>query len=157
MGGRQAVVLRARRSAYVLAGLIFGSPTLLSGLAAITDKRLRGFFLLWLACWIFSYAWLALFLLVVSDESLRYRSLFGGSATFRLSQIHRISMEVGVRRWSDRFKPNVRLIVECNPEVRRSHVYVNLQVFGRARVRPLLDDLRARFSGMGRPEVVRNL
>ncbi len=149
--------LRASRSAYVLAGIIFGSLTLLTGLAAINDKSVRGLFILCFGCWVFSYAWLFRFRFRVSDDSFTYRSLFGGTKTCRLTEIDRIKKEMGLREYSDRFKPHWRLVIKTNPEIGRSPIYVNLRVFGRAGVRQIVECLHARFNAIDKSEVVKGL
>jgi len=157
MSDSQTLVFKAVRSAYLVAGIVFGSLTLLTGLADISDKSIRTFFFLCLGCWIFSYVWLARFRLVSATESLSYRSLFGGTRTYRMLDIRRITKEVGFREYSDRFKPHVRLVIRPHTEISRFSVYVNLRVFGKPGARQILDDLQIKFNAIGKPEVVKHL
>jgi hypothetical protein len=155
--GGNVLVLKAAPSGYVVFGIIFGFLTFMTGLAASTDKSMRLPFFICLSCWILSYAWLCRLRFVMSTDSISYRTLFRGTSTYGLTEIRRITKESGIREYSDRFKPFVRLVIRPSAEVSRSPLYVNLKVFRTSGVRRLLTDLVDRFNAMGRPEVVKDL
>ena len=151
------LVLRATASAYGVFGVIFGFLTLMSARAAISDKSVAPAFVAPAVAWILSYLWLYRFRIVLATDSLSYTTLFAGTRTYLLANIHQISFESGIHHYSDRFKPFIRLVIKLNNEVGSKPLYINLKVFSRQGVRQLFDTLRSKFEALGRPEVVKNL
>lgn len=151
------IVLRAAASAYVVLGTIFGFMSLMAGLAASSDRSMRPAFAACAVAWIISYIWLSRFQIVVGADSLIYRSLFGGTTEFRFTEIRNLVVESGIRDYSDRFKPFVRLVITPSRELHAKPLYINLKVLGASGVRQLLDALRVKYDTIGRPDVVRNL
>lgn len=148
--------LRATASAYVVVGIIFGFLTGLTALAAAAQRDMRWALLACIAAWAVSYVWLFRFRLVVSSDSLSYTSLLGGTRIRRLTEIKNIKFESGIREYSDRFKPFIRLVVvSARPE--ETTINVNLKVLAASSVRELFKTLRARYKTMGMTNVVRGL
>jgi hypothetical protein len=112
--GPQPIVLKATTSAYGIFGLIFGFVTLMTGLAASSERSMTPAFAASAAAWILSYVWLSRFRIAVDSESLTYTTLFAGTRTYCFTEIRKMSVESGVRDYSDRFKPFVRLVIKPN-------------------------------------------
>lgn len=153
----QGVVLKATPSSYLVLGAIFGFLTLLAGLAASSDRGMMPALLVCALVWILVYAWLSRLRIIVSTESFSYRTLFGGAYEYRFSEIQKISVESGVREYSDRFKPFVRLVVTPTEEFRSRPLYVNLKVFSHNDLKLLYGALREAFARSGRPDIAGNL
>ena len=117
---------------------------------------MRWALLVCIAAWAVSYVWLFRFWLAVSSDSLSYTSLFCGTRVRRLTEIKHIKFESGIREYSDRFKPFIRLVVvSARPE--ETTINVNLKVLAASSVRELLETLRARCRTMDMTNVVRGL
>jgi hypothetical protein len=149
--------LRAAVSAYVVFGIIFGFITLMTGLPASSEPSMRLPFLIFAAVWVFCYAWLFTFRLVVSSESIAYRTLLRGTRTLRLQDIKSMKVESGIREYSDRFKPFIRLVIVSSGTPCPCTINVNLKVFSSSDIRQLLDSLQTQFRSMGMPGVVKEL
>jgi hypothetical protein len=154
--GGQNLVLRPALSAFVVLGVMFGFLSFMAGLMAVSDKSMIPAFAACMIAWVLVYVWLFCLRLVVSAESLSYTTLFRGRRSYDFSEIRRISVESGIKEYSDRFKPLVRLAVTPIDGL-GSVVYVNLKVFSRKDVKHLFDALREAFNRIGRPDAVKSL
>ena len=151
------LVFRATASAYFVLGGIFGFMTLLSAILVSADRSMIPALVACVVAWLFVYLWLSLFRIVVAHDFLSYRGLFRGTCEFRFADIRRIAVESGVKNYSDRFKPFVRLAIEPQQELNSRPVYVNLKVLSIADIRHLRGILKEIYQAMGKADVVRNL
>ncbi len=126
----------------------------MTALAASADRTMRLPLLFCVLAWILAYLWLARFRLVVTEESLTYRTLLRGTVSYPMRGIRRIRRESGVREYTDRFKPFVRLVVEPTAELGAATDYVNLKVFNVPAVRGVIGFLKLKYKDLGMPHVV---
>lgn len=85
--------------------------------------------------------WTLAFRIVVDDQALEYRTGFWPRHRIRLNEINWVRVETGWRRYTDRFRPMVRLAVQpvAGCTVRRFDI--NLKPFGRRDIHRLLEML----------------
>lgn len=94
-----------------------------------------------LACWMLGiYVWFRSFSIQVSDGTLQYHSLFGGSRVIPLSEIKRAAIEVGISKYTDRFRPLFRLSIVSKD----SSFDINLKVFNKEDLQTLFMVLHAK-------------
>jgi hypothetical protein len=135
----EPLVIRACASTYVVFGLMFG-VTLVAGLA-LTSKSPAGLLsvvALNLLALALSFAWIAAFKLVVANKFISYRTLFTGTRSLALSEIEGCDLALGFKRYWDRFKPPIRLVIQPQQSTGKKAISVNLKVLRRSDVLWLL-------------------
>jgi hypothetical protein len=138
------LVLRARSSAFLVFAMIAGIPTLVAfvaglvrggeawKLAALCAAGLR-----------ICLLWLSAFRLTLSNETITYRRLLGGTKSLPLADIRSAQILIGSFDMSDRFKPTLRLTLwsrgNDNPPL-----VINMRVFAAERIDRVLEQLERR-------------
>jgi hypothetical protein len=97
-----------------------------------------------------SFVWISRFQIILSDESICYRTLFGGTRSLGLSDIERADIEVGMdeltyRDQLFRLRPMVRLVIKPYPSSGKSPMDINLKIFSRRDIDRVLDFLGPKF------------
>lgn len=88
--------------------------------------------------------WIRSFRLVVSDETLVYRSLFGGTRSIQLSEIGKAETKLAS---SDALGPFMQLRIIPKHGLRRRPIVVNMKVFSRNDLRALFEILGPKMTG----------
>jgi hypothetical protein len=127
-------VMRAAPSGYVRFALICAMMFL--PFVFILSQRPNVWFA-WLAaavvaalCVVFM-VWVSRFRLEYGGNTIRYRTLFGGDVEIDVSTIASATPVMGVRTYSDRFRPRVRLELVAKPGAPWRMVPVNINIFRR--------------------------
>lgn len=126
--------MRAAPSAYVRFGLI--SAGLLVAWVFILSRGPGGR-MAWIAAAIvvvfcvILMVWLSRFRLEYGDDTVRYRTLFGGDVAADVGMIESAKLATGVRTYRDRFRSRVRLELVGKPGASFRLVPVNGMVFRR--------------------------
>lgn len=125
----EPMVLKAAGSTHVvvlvfsLLPFIFGlAPQVLGG-GIVPEFLVIGAFVAF-----FGIVWVRSFRIELTPTEFRYRSLFGRSRALAYDAIANARIQVGVREYRDRFRPNYRLVVTPRAANERP-IVVNLKVF----------------------------
>lgn len=138
----KALTLRACGSAYLLFSLIGGIPLTLSLLLALKEPSFWQPVGIFFFALVISFLWLRSVRLELTDDTIRYSTLFRRSSSLSLHEIHKAEIKAGLGNYSDRFRPTVRLVIEPFPFVRKPPMVVNVKVFSRRDIHLLLDVLQ---------------
>ena len=122
---------------YMVFALIFGTLTLLM-LVAVWRTGAWGGAAVPGALLVASMCWLSRFEIALSDQAIAYRSLFSRRAV-NWSDVRRSEVQVGIRSYSDRFKPMFRLVVHTHGQRADRPLVINLKPFRREDIRTLLN------------------
>ena len=122
---------------YVLFAIVFGLLTLFMLVATWRTGSwgAPAFFAAVLAAFMY---WLSRFEIGLSSQALTYRSLLG-HRTVNWSDVQGSELHVGVRSYSDRFKPPIRLVVRARGPGAERPPIINLKPFRGEDIRVLLN------------------
>jgi len=95
-----------------------------------------------LAIGVLGTLWFRSFRLDLDDDSLRYLAPLRPVLSIRLQDVTAARVEVGLKRYSDLFRPMLRLAITTSGSQPTKTYYVNMKVFRRADVDELLRILR---------------
>lgn len=130
--------MRACVSSYITFIVIFCIPISILVLASFKSSScLKPIYLFSFAFLIF-IIWLSFFKVIVTEEGLYYRTLFGGTKYIRFDEIQRVQILFGWFKYSDRFKPMHRIAIEPN-DTKRRVIYINMKVFSKINLNNLFD------------------
>lgn len=87
------------------------------------------------------FIWFRRFLLEVSGNVLRYRSLLGGTKEIRFDDIRTTRIESGFPHYRDRFRPTLRMIVLPKEGAGAAPFDINLKVFEKIDIDRLVEIL----------------
>lgn len=141
------VRIRASWRPYVVFTLLF-APLLMLWLVVCFG---RSFWVAWQPLGIIGgglalvWLWLGRFQIVLSDDILSYRTLFGGTRSIPLSEIERAEIEAGWSTYWDRFRPMVRLAIIPHASSENRPLDINVKVFCRQDIDRVLDFLGPKF------------
>lgn len=138
MSSEASIEMRANPASNVILVGISAFPLIICLLAAIKGRSMWAATLICLTGVAGLLFWLRSFRLGISDEVLRYTTLFGGTKTVELRDIASARVEVGYSRYRDRFKPPLRLVVSSRDG---RIINVNMKVFRACEVEQLLSVL----------------
>jgi hypothetical protein len=95
----------------------------------------------------FAILWLSRFQIVLADDSISYRTLFGGRRVLRLSEIERAQSNFGPHSYWDRFglEPLDRLVVEPYSITGKAALIINRRVFSNSDIKRVLHFLGPKF------------
>lgn len=132
--------MKACRTSYVTFIIICGIPLFLGYLVAYKYNDLSAWkiVLLWLLAMILFVIWLSFFKVIVTEEGIYYRTLFGGTKYIRFDEIQRVQILFGWFKYSDRFKPMHRIAIEPN-DTKKRVIYINMKVFSKINLNNLFD------------------
>ena len=88
--------------------------------------------------WAFLGIWFLSHRIVIADNYLSYRTLFGGWKSIPLEQVQSVELEVGWKTYSDRFRPMLRLKVVPSDTSAFRPLIINLRVFKKEDISDLL-------------------
>lgn len=91
-----------------------------------------------------SLIWLSRFEIRLSGQTITYRSLFG-QRVVNWSDVRRSELHVGIRSYTDRFKPTFRLVIYLHGPSGDRPVVLNLKPFRREDISTLLQMPELRF------------
>ncbi len=131
---------------YIVFGLMWGLP-----LAAIPFITLRGNFTgawqvvgLLAGALVLSFSWINRFRIILSEESLSYRTLFGGTVSLNLVDIKKAYLTCGWRNYSDQVccQPLFALVIEPKPSTPSREILINAKMFSQKDLQRVMDYLR---------------
>lgn len=93
---------------------------------------------------VFLNLWLFFFALDVAAGVLSYRTLFRGWVRIRLEEINSVEIQIGERRYRDKFRPPLRLVVQPKSVSSIRPFDINLKVFRKEDIEILLEKLPVR-------------
>lgn len=93
--------------------------------------------------------WLGRFQIILTDDTLSYRTLFCGTRSIPLSDIERAEIEAGWSTYWDQFRPMVRLTITPHAFSENRPLYINVKVFSHQDIKRVLDFLGPRFHDPG--------
>ena len=143
-GSKESVFLASKAAYITLVGMFGG----LSSVSLFCAVFLHPTF--WTAVTIFffplaiSAAWLQYFRIVLSDESITYRTLFAGTANLRWNEIATAEMRVGYLRNEPGglFRPPFRLILNSKDQG-KSDIIINVKMLSRVDLSDLIQTVKA--------------
>ena len=100
-----------------------------------------------IVAWIFAstitFFWLIFYRIELSNESISYRTIWklGRTTSLTFSEINKAEIKIGVFKYTDRFKPTVRLELKPKPGVKKLPIIINLKVFSENDMKKLLNIL----------------
>jgi len=125
--------IRACGSSYLVFTIVWGALLVLFSIVSMHKGKI-----LWLpiAICLFAmaifYLWLGFYKLELSNNSITYRSLLRGTSSLAFSETDRVEIQTGHSKYSDRFRPTIRLVIKPKPFVNKPHLVVNLKVFNKS-------------------------
>ena len=137
--GPEALAVRRFRAdprSYLLFAIVFGLLTLFM---LITTWRTGSWDApaTFVTLLVASVYWLSRFEIALSSQAIEYRSLFGRRAV-NWSDVQGSELQVGVRSYSDRFKPRFRLVIRAHGPNANRPLVINLKPFRREDIAALL-------------------
>lgn len=138
----------AARSTYVVAAFLCVVPVAVGLLAMATRPRepsSRGMAALAVAYSTAILLWVHKFRIKIGDGTINYQSLFGGTREVRVTDIESANIEVGMRKYTDRFRPPIRLVLGMRGSMGASReVTINLKVFALSDIATLMEVVERR-------------
>ena len=146
----RSIILQAGKKVYFVFGIILGAPFLV-GLLALYKMSSQGYFeagllkiiALWLLGSTFTFLWLRVARIELSDEAIFYRSIwrFGRIISLTFSEINKAEIKIGVFKYSDRLKPTVRLELTPKPLIKKPPIIINLKILSENDAKKIFDFL----------------
>ena len=96
--------------------------------------------------------WIHSFELVFSDDTVSYKTLFGGTRSFRIADIETAAIKMN---FEQRGSGLITLVLQPRPGVDQPPLYINLKPFKAHELSAFFGLLNARLRALGRPEVQR--
>jgi hypothetical protein len=127
----------AAKSTFRIFGSILGVLFLMAIAANIREQRSIGALIMTAALFFGFMIWISAFRLSLREGVLKYRSLFGGLRSIRLSDVERAEYKFAPEA---AFGPFVQLVLTPHPNA-GPPVVINMKVFSRADLDNLLDIL----------------
>lgn len=88
-----------------------------------------------------TFLWVHAFEVLLTSDSISYRTLWRGTRTLRLIDIERAAVETGGTEEGDRSRPMIRLALYPTAESGQDPIDINLKVFGLPEIRGLVGRL----------------
>jgi hypothetical protein len=132
------IILKAQGKVYFVFGAISGLPLLFllwvlykTQSHGTLDAGLLKIIVAWIFASAIIFLWLMFFRIEMSDEGISYRTIWklGRAASLTFSEIDKAEIKIGVFKYTDRFKPTVRLELKPKPGVKKLPLIINLKVF----------------------------
>ncbi len=121
---------------YVIFGVIMGGPAFICiVITFIVDPSMWKIALMYSLGALFVMVWISSNRIIITEDQVTYKSLFGGRVSLSLSQIKSAKILVGVFKYLDRLKPTVRLEVKTGDK----EVNIPLKLYDREELVPLFD------------------
>jgi hypothetical protein len=124
--------IRTCGSCYPVFTILLGSPLALFFIVGMHKEKMFGlpiaFCLLAMALF---YLWLGYHKLELLNNSITYRTLLCGTSSLGFSEMDKMGVQMGCSKYSDRFRPTMRLVIELKPSTNKPHLVVNLKVFSK--------------------------
>ena len=133
-GRIMAETFRAERKVYTAFFFICAVPGLPAIVATYSLGHFRDFFfliLLFLTVFSFCCLWLVCYKITITNDSIVYTSLFGGTRSLRFMEISAAKERIGIFHYLDRFKPFWRLEIYPSEQIGKKPIVINVKVFGR--------------------------
>lgn len=133
-----SVVIRAAHGTYVAFGSVLGIVLLLSIATALTTQMGWVPVLLPLGAMLFAFIWIHHFRIEISKTEIRYRTLFSGNQSIRVSEIQTYKMGTNFRA---PLGPPLRLTIYPRRGTDTKPIVINVKVFSREGVKELREFL----------------
>jgi len=144
-----AVQLRASFVPYVVFVLIWGTLLVMWSIAAFSGTIAGTWKAIAISSCALGFAVLLLsrFQIVLADDSISYRTLFGGTRVLKLSEIERAQFNSGPQSYWDRFglEPLDRLVVQPHSITGKAVLIINGRVFSNSDIKRVIHFLGPRF------------
>lgn len=139
---KSEIHFRAATSSYFIFIAIWGVPLVIWTVANFINGRnnWQGIALCFLGLF-GCILWLALFKLILTQDTVIYRSLFGGTVSLPVKEIIKTDIVIGCFTFADRFKPTSRLVIEPNQSTGKKSIVINIKPFSQKAVNDFLSSL----------------
>ena len=93
-----------------------------------------------------TFLWLFSFKIELSDEDITYRTMWNYFRPYSLSfaDIGKAVMKVGTIKYSDRFKPTVRMELKPKRGIQKRTMIINLKIFDKKEMKYVFDFLQSK-------------
>lgn len=139
MNDHGAITLRPPRSTYLIFCLIWAVPLALGVVLAVQDLNRWQLLAVAAAGIVLSILWIASHEVRLSNGELTYRTPFRKRRSVSLAEVDEAEVKVGVFRYTDRFKPTVRLEIVAKRSSGRGPIIIGLKLFAKGDVQRLFD------------------
>jgi len=135
------VIIRAGKKIYVVFGIIWSVPLICGMLVLYKDPLVWQFPVVIALMTTFCFFWLRFFKIELSDDGILYRTLWnlGRSKSLAFTEISKVEIKIGIFKYSDRFKPTVRLDLYPNRSVKKPPIVINMKVFAERDLKTFFD------------------
>jgi hypothetical protein len=144
---------RAAISTHIVFTAIFVCMGLPVSFAARSDPGAFKIAVALLAAYVFVLVWIGRFQIILTDQTLVYKSLFGGTRRVAIEDIQSIRTQIRPRA---RFGPVYQLVVLLASRTGgEERLIINMKVFERRDIQRLLQSLREKTEGDARLDLIR--
>jgi hypothetical protein len=145
------IIIRAEKAQYLVTSL-FWAPLLVLAILTLLKRpssNLKEMVFVAAALGVFIITWVQRFRIELTDQTIRYRTLFTGTREIQLADIESAEMQFGTTKYADRFRPPMRL--ELVPKSGKSNgfgiVSINIKMFSRSDIQRLVEHIQSKQSG----------
>lgn len=150
MRDERKMVIRAGTSTYLAFLLIWLVPSMLVLLGAAyapPATSVWGMFFLIVLFGLGLLIWIRRFRIEYGESRICYTALFSGSNEIDTKDIESVVSEVGIHRYSDRFLPPNRLVLNLKQGSRKKRLVINIKVFNKKNIDAFVKFLEDRSVG----------